>query len=181
MTYMNWELDFLQLLQDIHTPVLNKIMLFITMLGDKGWIWILTGVIMLCIKKYRKCGIVLLLSLIFSQIVGNEILKNLIARNRPCWLFDNYEKLLEIPKSFSFPSGHTQSSFCAAFSIIFMHRKEGIAAILLASLISFSRLYLFVHWPTDVIGGIIFAFFLASLAYSIVKILQCLLFKEKAN
>lgn len=181
MTYMNWELDFLQTLQSIHSPILNKIMLFITMLGNVGWIWLVVGVIMICIKKYRKCGIVLLLSLILSQIVGNELLKNLIARDRPCWLFDNYEQLLKVPTSFSFPSGHAQGSFCAAFSILLMHRKEGIGAIVLAGLIGFSRLYLFVHWPTDVLGGIAIAFVLASLSCLIINYIWKLLPKKHAD
>lgn len=177
MSYSDWELDFLHLLQGLHNPVLNKIMVFITELGNKNFIWLLGALIMILTKKYRKCGCAILISLLFSIVSCNLILKNFIARERPSFLFSNYEKLINAPLSYAFPSGHTQNAFSAAFSIFFMHQKEGIAAIIIAAAIAFSRMYLFVHWPTDILSGIVFSLFCALFACMTVNIL----FKKKSD
>lgn len=130
-------------------------MIYISKIGNNGFIWILCGLFMICFKKYRKCGFAVILSLILCLILGNGVLKNLIARERPCWIDETIDFLIKIPRDYSFPSGHTLSSFASAFSIFFFHKKKGIYALILASLIGFSRLYLFVHFPSDILGGII--------------------------
>lgn len=181
MRYSAWELNLLQGLQKLHNPLLNKIMIFITGLGDRGMIWIIIAIIMLFTKKYRKTGIIVALSLLFSIITGNVILKNLVARARPSFLFTNYDVLIKAPLSYAFPSGHTQSSFAAAFSIFLVNQKEGIAAMLLAFAIAFSRLYLFVHWPTDVLGGMVFGLICAAISYIAVNVIKNTLFKKKSD
>ena len=148
------EFNILYIIQNLRTPWLDFLMKFVSFLGNGGQIWILTGVTMLFFKKYRKCGYVVLLSLILCLIFGNGILKNLIARERPCWIDTTVKLIIDNPTDFSFPSGHTLSSFAAAFSIFKYHKKLGITALILAGLIAFSRLYLFVHFPTDILGGI---------------------------
>lgn len=152
---MGWEFTILDALQKIHTPILDKIMVFITSLGDKGWFWIALGLVLLCVKRYRKYGVLVLTALVFSALFGNIILKPLVARQRPCWINDTVQLLIQVPRDYSFPSGHTQASFAAATALFTANRRAGICAFVLAVLIGFSRLYLYVHFPTDVLGGLV--------------------------
>ncbi|MCI9594999.1 MAG: phosphatase PAP2 family protein [Lachnospiraceae bacterium] len=150
------EFSFLVWLQGFHRPWLDALMVAVTFLGDAGWFWILTGCVLFCIKKTRICGLAVLLSLAAGFLVGNCLLKNIVARSRPCWLLDVNTAivlLVETPLDYSFPSGHTLAGFEAGVSILLFHRTWGIAALVLAALIAFSRLYLFVHFPTDVLAG----------------------------
>lgn len=163
------ELEILYFIQSLHTPFLDKIMPVITGLGDSGIFWILTGLILFAFKKTRKTGFSVLLSLIAGLIIGNLILKNLIARDRPCWLDPTIQLLVESPRDYSFPSGHTLASFESAVSILLYHRNWGIAALCLASLIAFSRLYLFVHFPTDVLTGLILGTIIAIFVHKLIE------------
>ena len=135
--------------------VLDFLMPKITLLGKGGAIWILTAFVLLYTKKYRKCGALLLVGLALGVLAGNVVLKPLIARARPCWLDTSVQLLVASPADYSFPSGHTLSSVIAATILTLTNRKFGFAAILLAALIAFSRLYLYVHFPSDVLGGAI--------------------------
>ena len=99
----------------------------------------------------------MLLSMIAGLIVGNGILKNVIARARPSWIDPSIALLIPNPEDYSFPSGHTLASFEAAIMIFLHNKKWGAVALIIATLISFSRLYLFVHFPTDVLGAILLA------------------------
>ena len=132
---------------------LDAIMPRLTLLGDIGFIWIFTGVVLLCPKKHRRTGILLLLGLLCGALVGNVVLKNLVARPRPCWLDESVQLLIAAPKDFSFPSGHTLSSTIGATILTRADRRFGYAAIPLAVLLAFSRLYLYVHFPSDVFAG----------------------------
>jgi len=161
------EFEILYMLQNLRTDWLDSAMKFISYLGNRGQIWIFAGIIMLFLKKYRKCGFAVLSALILCLIIGNGILKNLIARERPCWIDTGIDLIINTPKDYSFPSGHTLSSFAASLCIFEHHKSIGIIALVLASLIAFSRLYLFVHFPTDIIGGIIIGIIIS---YSAVKI-----------
>lgn len=125
----------------------------VTFLGNKGLIWIAAAVALLFFKQYRKWGVLLLAALLITTLVGEAALKNLIGRPRPCTLFPEMELLIPRPGSYSFPSGHSASSFAAAAVLLKCRRAFGIPAILLAALIAFSRLFLFVHYPTDVLAG----------------------------
>ena len=108
---------------------------------------------MLCTKKYRRQGVILLAGLAAGVLVGNVCLKNLIARPRPCWLDDSVKLLIPIPTDYSFPSGHTLSSVIGAAVLTKTNRRFGWAAIPLAAIIVFSRLYLFVHYPSNILAG----------------------------
>ena len=158
---MDWEFSLLYALQELHNPVLDAIMLFITSLGDDGWFWIAIGVVCLVFKKHRKMGIQLLLSMLCTFILGNLIIKNLVARPRPCDIDATVTLLLSRPHGHSFPSGHSINSMVAAVALYLNNRKIGIPAVIIATLIGFSRLYLFVHFPTDVLGGFVIAAFVA--------------------
>ena len=105
---MEWEFTILDMLQNIQNPVLTKIMAFITMLGEAGWFWIVLGIVLLCTKKYRKCGVAVLFALILDLILANIILKPLVARPRPCWIREEIELLVRVPKDYSFPVSYTQ-------------------------------------------------------------------------
>lgn len=125
----------------------------ITALGDAGMIWIIIGIVLLITRKHRKIGFFVLIGLFIGLIVGNGIVKNLVARPRPCWMNRDFQLLIPIPKDYSFPSGHTQAAVIAATIITLYKRKWGCIVIPLATVIAFSRLYLYVHFPTDVLGG----------------------------
>lgn len=88
-------------------------------------------------------------------IIGNVLLKNLIAIERPCWINETVNMFISIPQDYSFPSGHTLSSFIVATIIMHHDKRMGIAAYVLASMIAFSRLYLYVHFPSDVLAGVL--------------------------
>ena len=165
------KMDFkiLYLINNLHNPILDKIMIGLTYLGDAGLFWIILAVILLFIKKTRKCGILMLISMILGLIIGNGILKNLIARSRPCWIDTGIQLLIKNPTDYSFPSGHTLASFEAA-TMIFLHNKKlGIISLILASLIAFSRMYLFVHFPTDILGGAILGIIISVIVYKIAQ------------
>ena len=137
---------------------INNVMKYITSLGETGIIWIVLGLILLIPKKTRKGGFFLLCGIVATGVVNNLLLKNIINRARP---FTHSQSLadfitglgLELPDSPSFPSGHTFSSFCSATILTFAFGKKGAWSFIPASLISLSRVFLCVHYPTDVLAG----------------------------
>lgn len=141
-------------------PFLDAVMPIITLLGDAGIFWIAVAVVLLFFPKTRKIGLGMGAALILGLLVCNLTLKPLVARIRPYdYLLENYgvqiRLLIEAQHDFSFPSGHTIASFEAATVLMIHNKKAGTAAIILACLIAFSRLYLYVHYPTDVIASVI--------------------------
>ncbi len=154
---MNWisnaDWTILRTLQQLRNPFLDVLVPIITFFGNAGWLWIAIGIAFLCYRPYRKQGIFLLAGLLLGLIIGNGILKNLVARPRPCWLDPSVSLLIGTPHDYSFPSGHTLSSFIAATVLTKSARPIAIFAWVMASLIALSRLYLFVHFPTDVLFG----------------------------
>ena len=150
---MAWEFEWLYALQDIHNPILDKIMVVVSTIGNAGIFWILVGLLLLIPKRYRKGGLQMLMAMALAFIVGNLILKNVIARERPCWIDPSVALLVASPSDYSFPSGHSMNGFAGAVSLLCIDRRLGIPAVVLAAVIAFSRLYLFVHFPTDVLAG----------------------------
>ena len=147
------EFKFLYWLQTLHTPVLDRLMTGISFLGNSGACFILLGLVLLCFRKTRKTGLAVLISLIAGFLIGNMGLKNMIMRQRPCWLDPTIPLLLSSPHDYSFPSGHTLAAFEAAVSVFLYHRRWGYALLVFAVVIGFSRMYLFVHFPSDVLVG----------------------------
>lgn len=138
----------------------------ITFLGNAGWFWVMLGLVLLIPKKTRKVGITALASILLCSLFTNVMIKNLVARPRPYVTYSEIYPLIKKPAEFSFPSGHTCVSFASAFIYYRMlPKKYGVPAIVLASLIAFSRLYVGVHYPGDVLGGILVAFVGSSLVY----------------
>lgn len=149
------ELSFLHAIQAIHMPWLDSVMIFVSALGNAGFIWILTAVVLLFRKKTRHCGLLMLAVMAVCLVVGNLGIKNLVARERPFVADPTVILKIPLPGEYSFPSGHTMHSFAAA-TVLFLHfKKPGIMALFLAALIAFSRMYLFVHYPTDILGGMV--------------------------
>jgi len=164
-------MDFriLYLINNLHNEVLDKIMIFFTNLGDGGVIWIALAIILLFFKKTRKCGFLMLISMLCGLVIGNGILKNLIKRSRPCWIDTSITLLISNPTDYSFPSGHTLASFEAAVMILLHNKKAGLVALVLAVIIAFSRMYLFVHFPSDILGGAILGSAISLIVYYVSK------------
>lgn len=163
------ELSFLYWLQELRSPFLDRAMTAVTFLGDGGWIWILLGVVLLLMKRTRKVGLAVLLSLFAGLIVGNGVIKNLVCRSRPCWIDPSVQLLVSVPQDFSFPSGHTLASFEGAVSVWLYHRRVGTVLLVLGILIGFSRMYLFVHFPTDVLAGAALGTVIAAVIHRLVE------------
>ena len=155
--------------QTIHNDVATAFLSVLTKLGEAGILWIIVGLVMVIGIKEKKYGVIVLLSLLFCLIFGNGLLKNLVARQRPCHRFPIYDMLIAIPKDYSFPSGHTFSSVAAAVCIGHWNRKCGIAAGITAVLMMFSRMYFYVHYPTDILAGIVLGTVLALLSIYVVE------------
>lgn len=141
-------------------PALDIAMPIITVLGDAGIFWIAVAVLFTITKKYRKTGIGMMFALMMGLVICNIWLKPAVGRIRPYDFQEEYlgvvvNLLIEKQHDFAFPSGHTIASFEAAVVILLNNKKLGIPAMILACLIAFSRLYLYVHYPTDVIVSII--------------------------
>ena len=171
---LNFDLPILDWIQaHLQSGIMDTIMPIITLFGEGGIFWIAWAVILLIIPKTRKCGLSMLIALILGLLVCNVTLKPLVGRIRP---YDLQERdfgifinlLIERQHDFSFPSGHTIASFEASVALLKHSKKMGIPALIIAILVSFSRLYLYVHYPSDVLVsvvlGTIFAFIGCALA-----------------
>ncbi|NLK39439.1 MAG: phosphatase PAP2 family protein [Clostridiales bacterium] len=138
----------------IRSAPLDLFMKIITTLGDAGILWILACLVMLIFKKTRIVGIAGAISLIAEFLCVNVVLKNIIQRARPYEVIEGLNILIATPHDYSFPSGHAGSAFAVAIVMLLMLPKRwGIPALIMASLMALSRLYVGVHFPTDVIAG----------------------------
>lgn len=148
--------------ENLRCDILTGFFKFITSLGDNGIIWIILTIVLLAVKKYRKVGLMSTAALLCSLIINNLLLKNIIARTRPYEVIAGLQRLLPAQADYSFPSGHTGSSFAAAVIFyMYLPKKYGIPAMVLAFLIGFSRLYLGVHYVSDVLGGVFIGIIIA--------------------
>ena len=172
-TLMHMQALFLLFLQDtIRTPLLTRILEFTTDLGNMGFVWVVPALLLLFRKKTRPLGIAVLTSLVLSLLITNGVLKNLVKEARP---FVTYPEIIPLvthvsASSYAFPSGHASAAFAAA--PLFYHylpKKFGIPALILAFLVSFSRLYLGVHYPLDVLAGVVIGLVCAWLAVKMVQ------------
>lgn len=151
---MNAELTFLTALQRIHTPLLDGVMLFFTHLGDSGFVWVALTAVLLVFRRTRRAGCVLAAALVLDAVLCNLILKPLVGRVRPCDVLTDVQLLIPRPDDFSFPSGHTAASFASVTALWLAGKKRwALAALPVGVLIAFSRMYLCVHYPTDILGG----------------------------
>ena len=157
----------------IHFGLQNKffdaIMPFITRLGDAGFIWIAISIILICTKKYRKVGIASLLAISISTILTEGIIKHLVERVRPIIAYPIDNPLIKLPTSSSFPSGHTASSIAVTYVLSTYIKRYKFYFISLAVLIGFSRIYLYVHYFSDVLGGAVVGLISGILSVYIVR------------
>jgi len=170
MTFEIWILDQLQRGSN---PILDKFWVAITHLGDGGILFILLAVFLMVFKSTRKVGFMCLLSILIGALLTNGLLKNLVQRSRPFTQTD-ISLLIKAPNDFSFPSGHTTASFAFAFVMMKTNFKRmgvpiAYLSLFLASLIAFSRLYLYVHYPSDILAGLVIAFLASHVAYELVE------------
>jgi undecaprenyl-diphosphatase len=134
---------------------MDRAMVIITSLGNGGFIWIMIAFLLIGNKKYRNIGFMVLGALILSTILGEGIIKHVVQRIRPSESLPAVNLLISKPLSYSFPSGHTTSSFAVAGVLAKYFKDYALEFFGLATLIAFSRLYLYVHYPTDVLAGAI--------------------------
>lgn len=144
--------------ENMHNPFLDRAMPFFSRLGNEGLIWIVMALILLAGRKYRQTGFMIISAILLGAVLGEVVLKNVFQRARPFMEVPHFELLIKVPRTrYSFPSGHTTSSFAAAGTVLRTtdNRLLKGAVLTLAVLIAFSRVYLLVHYPTDILGGIV--------------------------
>lgn len=182
--FLNFDLSVFEWIQSIQCGFLNAVMVFITTLGNAGAIFIVLALVLLFTKKYRKAGLAVAVALIVMLICNDLFLKEFFARPRPFNLLATdpekyafwgegyvYPELIGKPSSYSFPSGHTSSAFAAAIALLCHNRKLGIPVTIFAAIMGFSRIYVEVHYCTDVIAGVVSGTICALIAVLIVKFL----------
>lgn len=178
----SFDLPILEWIQEnVANGFLDFLMPIITIFGDAGIFWIACAAVMLIFPKTRKTGLAMGVALVMGLLVCNICLKPLVARMRPLVyeveilgnsaadLLHSGQLLVGKPSDFSFPSGHTIASFEAAGVLMLNNKKLGIPALVLAILIAFSRMYLFVHYPTDVLASVVLGTLFAILANYLVN------------
>ncbi len=183
-SFLNFDLNVFQWIQSIQNDFLDALMVGITTLGNAGAVFIVLGLVLLFTKKYRKAGLAVIVALLIMLLCNDLFLKEFFARPRPFNLLDTdpekyafwgksyvYPELISRPTSYSFPSGHTASAFAAAVAFLWHNRKWGIPTTIFAALMGFSRIYVEVHYCTDVIAGVVSGIICALAAVLVVKYL----------
>lgn len=175
---MDTEFAILNYIQDNYKNLMfDNISRILAFVGEMSMIWVVFTIICLFVRKYRRMGLSLAANLIFNVIAANAIMKTIVARPRPCTLNTTVELITKVPFDASFPSGHTLYAFGAA-TIIFIYNKWlGILAYIFAIIMGLSRMYAYVHFPTDVLFGAIFGILFAITSY----ILEQMIFGKKTK
>ena len=170
MTWFDWPvLDFIQ--THLRSGMLNTLMVWITTLGNGGAIWLAIAAVLLIRKKTRRAGICLLAAIAVTAVCCNIGIKPLIARPRPCAVDPSVQLLISLPTDYSFPSGHTSASFAAVAALYYFRCRYWYLAGILAVLIAFSRLYLYVHFPTDVLAGMLIGLMLGWCSVAVIRLI----------
>lgn len=174
-------LDFIQ--ENLRFGFLDDLMVLLTRLADDGICWIVLAIALICFKPSRKMGITLGLALLFGLLVGNLGLKNLFARPRPYTVNPDIvpSMLIDTLKSYSFPSGHTRCCFESGMAMFLCDKRWGKAAFVLGGFIGFSRMYLYMHYPTDVLVGALLGLLNGFVAFIIVDKIYKLIENKKSR
>ena len=163
-------LNFIQ--NNLQFPMIDPIMIFASTIGNNAAIWISIALLLMLTKKYRSTGLMITGALLLCLLIGNLTMKPYFARIRPFHVFTDIVLLIKSPTDFSFPSGHTMTSFASATILLLKNKRWGIWAIGLASLIAFSRMYLFVHYPSDIVVGLLIGIAIAIFIEKIATIIN---------
>lgn len=155
--------------RSIRNRYLDKVMPIITSLGNLGIVWIMIAGVLMINEQHRLIGGVVILTLIISTLIGEGIIKHIVRRARPCSYKESMHLLIDKPLSYSFPSGHTLSSFAVAEVLSAYFEQFRIIFLAIAFLIALSRIYLYVHYPTDVIAGIIIGIVCSKIVFIILQ------------
>lgn len=147
------EQDILNWIQGA-APMLDTPMKAVSLVTTYAAVWLILAFLLTCSDRYRKAGVAVIVSVFAVFIVVDVLMKPIFGRTRPFEVAD-FPLIVTAPSSFSFPSGHTAYAFAASTAILVYCRKAGILAIAFACVVGFSRMYLYVHWPTDVLAGAI--------------------------
>jgi undecaprenyl-diphosphatase len=149
------DMNILHFIERFRFGLLDQIMIFISWIGNVGIIWIVLSLCLLATKKYRKVGLFSLIALLIGTIITDLTLKEIFARQRPYTHIPDYALLIEEESTMSFPSGHTTAAFACAGVVAYYLKKARLYILFGASLMALSRMYLFVHFPSDIVAGII--------------------------
>ena len=170
---MGIEIEILNYIQTLRTPFGDWIMPLISSLGNAGIFWIILTAIMLIRPKTRKTGWILMVALFVDFVLCNLCMKPLIARVRPYNVNTAITLLVAPLKDYSFPSGHTAASFASVMALYLAGEKRlWKIALVISILIACSRMYLYVHYPTDVLGGVIIGILCGVIGYWIIGKIQ---------
>lgn len=166
----SFDANALLYIQDfLRTPLLTAIMVFFSRIGDSGIIWIVTGLVLLIPRKTRRGGFDVLICLLAAFLINDYVIKVLVARIRPYDVINGLTILVPPESSFSFPSGHANSSFAAALSLALAFGRKGAIAYIPAVLIAFSRCYVGVHYPSDVFAGMLVGTLVSLAVYMLLR------------
>ena len=160
-------LDWIQ--ANMKCPFFDFLMPKLSLLGEWGVIWLVIGIVMLFFRKTRRAAVIMLVSTSLVLLFGELILKNTVCRVRPCNVRPYIDIPVKRPTSYSFPSGHSSTAFSCATAIFLHHKVAGVFLLILAFLIAFSRLYNYVHFPSDVLCGALLGAIFALITFAIAK------------
>ncbi len=166
----NFDANALLYIQDfIRVSYLNAIMVFFSIIGNTGLLWIALGLVLLFPKRTRRGGFEMLMCLLVAYIINDLVIKELVCRARPYDTIEGLKILVKPLSSFSFPSGHSNSSFAAAMALTLAFGKKGAWAYIPAALIAASRCYVGVHYPSDVLTGMIVGTLISFAVFMLLK------------
>ena len=150
----NWDFSVLYFVQqNLRCGFLDSVTAFLSVVFNAGIAWFVICAVLAFFRKSRYASVVMLCAVLLAFLIGELAMKNVICRVRPCNVDTDILLAVARPESYSFPSGHTGSSFAAATALFLCNKKLGIPALILAFIVALSRVYLFVHYPTDVMVG----------------------------
>ena len=162
-----WDNRILTSLSQKHTPVLDRVMVAVTMTGNNGYIWFALALPLIIFQRHRMTGVTMILAMLITGLAGEITIKHIVARVRPCNREFGKDLLIKHPAHYSFPSGHTASSFAVSMVMLLTFPVIFFPVILYACLMAFSRIYLLVHYPTDVIAGVVLGVVCGTAAVSV--------------